>query len=1091
MGRVFLAYDPRLGRHVALKFVRGDDAGLTRQFLSEARAQAKVNHERVCRVYEVGEVEGRVFIAMQFIDGAPLSQLAQALTAEQKAMVIRDAAAGVHEAHRAGLIHRDLKPSNIMVEREEDGRPRPYVMDFGLARDRREGTTATGSVLGTPHYMSPEQARGEVARLDRRADVYSLGATLYFLLTGRTPIPGDNALEVLSHIEKVEPRPPRALEPGVPADLEAIVLKCLEKDRSARYDSARALAEDLERFLAGEPVQARRGVGYRLRRRMRKHRLWVSLGLAALLLVGLALGQAALTRRDAARREQLARRFTERVEQMEALARYASLSQLHDTREDRQDIQARMNELREEILQAGEQAIGAGHYALGRGHLVLGETAEARELLESSWRHGFHDPRVAYALALALGRQYQQRLLEAERLHNPAAREARKRDLERDFRAPALAWLQLSRGTQVPSVSYVDALLAYYEGRLDEALTRLDAADDRRRWFYEAPQLRGDILVARAAHRWNQGERELALADFEAGRKAYALAAATAESEPSIHRAMGELEHAAMVMALYGSGDVVPHFTRGQEAVARALVALPEDPDSLLLETRLLRRLAEYRMNHGGDVEEPLRRALETARRLMESRPDARLEAGRGYWLWGQYLQERGQDPREQFRQAAEAYAGVAPADRDYFYYANLGTLFDAWAEFDAQSGGEPRERRSKAIEAYRTAIALDGKVPDAHINLGIAWFQQASRPHGGNPDADLEHARQAFEQAQALNRSHFVPYYYQGELHLLRALRLRERGMDARPALAEALAMYQQGLTLNAALAQLHSGLGVVLLEEATEAWEHGERPDAGLARAQAAFEQAIARGPQLPFGYNNLGEAFTRKASYQVARGEAPDSSLREAEKALRRAIDKAPGSAIPWANLATVHRLRAAFELSRGRDPLPSLAEATEAVRAALERNPQSPQAWREQGETLGLRARWGALRGPGRAEDFDAAARAFERALQLAPERQEYRVALGHFCREWASWLAKTGQPSEATARRGLALVEAVLEARPGWPTARLLRATLRGALSAGTFPLEEQREWWRGAEEDFTQALASNPNLAPEWGEARERFRRLP
>ncbi|HLL81568.1 MAG TPA: serine/threonine-protein kinase, partial [Longimicrobium sp.] len=163
MGRVFLAYDPRLRREVALKFVRDDDAELARRFVSEARAQARVNHERVCKVYEVGEVQARVFIAMQYVAGSPLGQLAPELSVEQKALLLRDAAEGVHEAHRAGLIHRDIKPSNLMVERTEDGRFKLYVMDFGLARDWREGVTVEGSVFGTPHYMSPEQARGEVA----------------------------------------------------------------------------------------------------------------------------------------------------------------------------------------------------------------------------------------------------------------------------------------------------------------------------------------------------------------------------------------------------------------------------------------------------------------------------------------------------------------------------------------------------------------------------------------------------------------------------------------------------------------------------------------------------------------------------------------------------------------------------------------------------------------------------------------------------------------------------------------------------------------------------------------------------------------
>ncbi|HLM43554.1 MAG TPA: serine/threonine-protein kinase, partial [Myxococcaceae bacterium] len=511
MGRVFLAYDPRLRRNVALKFVRDDDAELTRRIISEARAQARVVHERVCQVYEVGEFQGRAYIAMQYVEGLPLHELARELTVEQKAVVLRDVALGVHEAHRVGLIHRDLKPSNILVERTPDGGLRPYVMDFGLARDGKEQGTATGSVLGTPHYMAPEQARGEAARLDRRADVYSLGATLYQVLTGEPPIPGANALEVLNHIPTVEPLPLRSRDKDIPADLEAITLQCLEKERSARYDSARALAEDLERFLGGAPVLARRaGSWYRLRKRLRKHRLLVTGSAAALTLVVLALGQTVLARREVAERERLARRFTERVEHLEAQARYSSLAPLHDTRPDREALRGEMAALEAEIREAGEVAVGPGQYALGQGFLALGDVARAREHLEAAWRHGYRESRVAYALALVMGQLYQERLREAERLRDAGQREARKRELERLYRDPALAYLRQSDGAAVPSTEYVAALLAFYEGRSDEALARLDALGDRLPWFHEVPQLRGDIFQAQAARHWNQGKREQA-----------------------------------------------------------------------------------------------------------------------------------------------------------------------------------------------------------------------------------------------------------------------------------------------------------------------------------------------------------------------------------------------------------------------------------------------------------------------------------------------------------------------------------------------------------------------------------------------------
>jgi len=238
--------------------VRGDSAEHVRRLISEARTQARVSHERICKVYEVDEVEGKVYIAMQYIAGKPLGHIADELTLEQKVTLVRRAAEGIHAAHSEGIIHRDIKPSNIMVERSDDGELRPYVMDFGLARSVQDaGETVSGAVVGTPRYMSPEQARGATSRLDRRADVYSLGATLYHLLTGEPVVPGETVAEVIHNLIAGEPRPLRAHDPAIPIDLEAIVLKCLERDRAARYDSARALADDLGRFLSGEPVVAR------------------------------------------------------------------------------------------------------------------------------------------------------------------------------------------------------------------------------------------------------------------------------------------------------------------------------------------------------------------------------------------------------------------------------------------------------------------------------------------------------------------------------------------------------------------------------------------------------------------------------------------------------------------------------------------------------------------------------------------------------------------------------------------------------------------------------------------------------------------
>ncbi|WP_426756935.1 protein kinase domain-containing protein [Myxococcus sp. Y35] len=1088
MGQVFLARDLRLHRNVALKFVRSDNGAVFRRSLLEARAQARVDHERVCQVYEVGEVEGRPYIAMQFIDGQPLNGFIDSLGVEQKVVLLRDAAEGVQAAHRAGLIHRDIKPSNILVERAEDGRLKPYVMDFGLARDWAAlDATATGAMAGTPHYMAPEQARGEVRRLDRRADVYSLGATLYHLLTGHYPIPGDNALEVLSRIATVEPRPPREWEPHIPLDLEAIVLKCLEKERSARYDSPRALVEDLDRFLGGEPVRARpAGLGYRLRKKARKHRVVVSVAGGALVAVSLAVGWASYTSRQSSRREQLVRRFTEKANHLEALARYSALSRIHDTRADRQEIREAMAALEAEIGEAGALAVGPGHDALGHGFLALGEDAAARKHLEAAWASGFRAPRTAWALALVLGHLYQDGLREAERLRTPERREARLAELRRAYRDPALEYLRQSEGANVSSPEYLAALIAFYEDRLDDALARLDAMGPARAWFHEALQLRGDILRTRASRRWSQGDRDGAHADFERGRQAYVAAIDVAESVPRLHLALAELEFDVLLMELYGQGDILPPFKRGTEAVARALQTFPDSAEARMLESGFHRRMAEEQMYLGEDAGEMLRRAVDAARAALSLAPtstQARVQLGRCFWTWGQYLQQRNQDPREMLRLASAEFEHVPPEDRDYELQLNLGLLFGTWAAYEQQRGEDPLPHLDQALAAYLSATRLDARLPDAWINLGSAYLSRATHPRSRAPDADLARARDALDKARALNPRHVASYFFRAQVEELAARRNRARGEDARPSLARALEQYRQGSAINPQLPQLLNGAGLVLLEQAKEAWARGEAPAALLEEAQATLERAIAAAPQQGFAYHNISEVWLQRAVYQRVLGEAPDASLRAAMASSRQAIERLPDFAQPWNNLARAHALLAEAAFALRRDPLPALTGASDALAQASARSGGKAEGWQWEGEVRALRARWQARRGRGRSEDFEEAARAFQKSLELAPEREAAWLASGRFHREWAVWRKARGEAPDAMVEQGLRDVEAALAQRPGWPEARLLRGQLLLLRAEAASRPEEQVSLRRQGRDEISGAVAANPHLQREGAKA--------
>jgi WD40 repeat protein len=260
MGVVLLAHDPELERTVALKALPPDRAeGTARaRFVREARAAAGLDHDHVVPVYAVANPpDGPPYLVMQYVDGPTLAERIKAagrLEPGEAARVCRQAALGLAAAHRAGLVHRDIKPANIILDRAQG---RAKIMDFGLARATAlpGGITQAGTVLGTPEYMSPEQVLTP-DRVDGRTDVYGLGVTLYEALTGELPFRGLTHL-VLQQIITDDPRPPRRLNDKVPRDLETICLHCLHKEPGKRYADAATLAEDLRRFLAGEPIRAR------------------------------------------------------------------------------------------------------------------------------------------------------------------------------------------------------------------------------------------------------------------------------------------------------------------------------------------------------------------------------------------------------------------------------------------------------------------------------------------------------------------------------------------------------------------------------------------------------------------------------------------------------------------------------------------------------------------------------------------------------------------------------------------------------------------------------------------------------------------
>jgi serine/threonine-protein kinase len=307
---VYRARDRRLNRTVAVKVLR-EGAGVNEivreRFRREAQAAAGLAHPNVVTVFDAGEEEGRSYLVMELVEGRPLDALLKDPETPRAGLVplLAKAARGVAAAHERGIVHRDLKPANILVTPAGE----PKVGDFGLAHllETRTELTRTGTAVGTPLYMAPEQVEARSGDISPRTDVYALGAILYEILSGQPPHTAPGLADLYASIVRRDPVPPRTLRPDVALDVQTIALKALEKEPARRYADAREFADDLDRHLKGEPILARPvGAWGRLARRCRRNPAGVAIGIVALLALLVAAGVGLRMKREIDRLAQLA-----------------------------------------------------------------------------------------------------------------------------------------------------------------------------------------------------------------------------------------------------------------------------------------------------------------------------------------------------------------------------------------------------------------------------------------------------------------------------------------------------------------------------------------------------------------------------------------------------------------------------------------------------------------------------------------------------------------------------------------------------------------------------------------------------------------
>jgi len=781
MGEVMEAWDVVLCRTVALKVLRNVEPTAVIRFMHEAQIQARIVHPNICRIYDVDATEGNVKIAMQLVRGPNLEQASPELSLTEVVTLMAQVAEAIHAAHRLKLIHRDLKPSNILLERGEDGRWFPYICDFGLAMVMDEPSlTYSNTVIGTPAYMAPEQLRGLRDLVGPATDIYGLGGALYFALIGRAPdgpTPGPGT----------RPAPSAAvLHPAgqdLPRDLQTILHKCLEADPDQRYPTALALADDLWRYLDGQPIRGT--VAGPVGRLWRKARPYVMTGLYAALGAGFLFGAWRFDRnrnaRLAAARGEAAWSCAMEAADLAQDLRLERMLPVHDLRPAYARVRARMDRLRARLGLAGDAAGGSGHLALAAILGLLGEAPETLEELAKAKAGGLGPAGAVPVLSYTLA---------AHSLAVPPGAPASPA-----LTAQALGLLEGGAGTAPAPEGpdrFAEALAAFLRKDYPRAAAEAFVTRQSHPWSGEVEALEGLSLVAQGRRLFDAGELTEAEGRY---REVLNSTAAFLERVPSEERVRHVQLLAARGLCLLdlrrgrltleavdrfedrcdqalrldpGSGELQGDWIDLQLLEARLLEDLGRDaqaplaaarafadirlkaplPDSLRnLRLAIQLRSAARTFDHGGDPDPALAQAVRDPAPVPELEED---QLALALAFQARVALARGADPRPA---VAAALARLLPGAEERAPWTSCEAAAEAWlvqAEWEAAHGLDSAGSLERARTLVAAGLRKNPRSGSALALEGLICLQELKGAGGSGPDLRLQ-AQDRLLQSRAL----------------------------------------------------------------------------------------------------------------------------------------------------------------------------------------------------------------------------------------------------------------------------------------------------------------------------------------------------
>lgn len=722
--------DEQLNQQAALKVIPNGLASKTMidRFMRERQILSDLNHQNIAKLYDAGVTsEGVPWFVMEYIKGDDIINysLKNELNIEQKVLLVNQICEALSYAHSQGIVHRDIKPTNIIVTKEKTIK----LLDFGIASSEEEQSlTMTGAVIGTPGYMSPEQAKGLSNEIDRRSDIFSLGVLLYKLIKHDMPFNAESISEISYKIIHDEPT---LLGNQIPVELQAITFKCLEKEVENRYSSIKSLQEDLNAYMRGDVVSARKVTMLgRLIKKIKKHPFTSAFILAAILSTILGISYGIYQSFESVKKLQLSEKYLAKTQDLKAKIRRTHMMPLHSVQDEYLLIDKEIEQLKVEIEDNNIDDSGLSYFALGEANFNMKKYDKAYDYYSKAKTKGWHSNELYSGLGLTLLNKWKNDELEAKSISN---KEAKSKFIESSRKSNLLPAIEYLKRAQLGAtdVNYLAAQMAYGEKKYDQALVFAKKEIQANPWHYEALRLASEIYINKFRAIGQSDGYDLAVQYLDLSNKKLDEAINIGRSDP--HNYMSRCSNARVdvqVKKILGrDGELNLAFADGVKSCYNALKLKPNDYSLWANLSLMYRSKAVWHESKNEPAIEFYKQALEAAENGLKTHPNEVTLLSykiRPLVALAEMAFKQGENPDAYFNKAMQTAEFAINANPEYrsawkengwFYITYANYLFKGIEDLKAAE-----KYYFLAREAYKTMNKIDPSIIGV-VNINVVEY--------------------------------------------------------------------------------------------------------------------------------------------------------------------------------------------------------------------------------------------------------------------------------------------------------------------------------------------------------------------------------